>query len=199
MSNSLLMPVAFPCAIFLVLSLSIAGCIHTIWLWSKFSLALATPIDFGKTFAGKRIFGNNKMWRGLVAMPIASSLIFVAISAMRNKLPMWLQDGLWDLPSYAYAILGFSCGFTFMLAELPNSFFKRRLNVAEGTAPKNKLLASFCFLLDRFDSTLGALLALQLQVPISWQIWVYTLGIGGVMHWIFSYILYLLKVKARPL
>ena len=25
-----------------------------------------TPLDFGKTWGGKRIFGSNKTWRGLV-------------------------------------------------------------------------------------------------------------------------------------
>ena len=139
------------------------------------------------------------MWRGLVMMPLAACLIFMAIALLRHALPVWLQYGLWDMPMTRYALLGFSCGLAFMLAELPNSFLKRRLNIAPGTAPTSNGLAVFCFVLDRFDSSLGALIALQLLVPIPWQTWLYTLGLGCAMHWFFSYLLYLLKVKVRPL
>jgi CDP-2,3-bis-(O-geranylgeranyl)-sn-glycerol synthase len=155
-------------------------------------------MDFGKSLRGHRIFGDNKMWRGLVVMPLASSFAFAIFAANRDELPVWLQAGLWLLPIADYALLGFSCGLAFMLAELPNSFLKRQMDITPGGVSQIRELAVCCLLFDRFDSSLGVLLALQLQVPLSWQTWLYTLGIGGGIHWIFSYLLYLLGIKARP-
>lgn len=197
--SDLLPPSPLPCAFFLVIALGISGCFHALWLWSRFSLPLAIPIDGGRKLYKKRIFGENKTWRGLVMMPVASSAIFTLFSVLYEKLPEWLQNGLWQLPPSSYAILGFTCGLAFMLAELPNSFIKRRIGVAPGKAPKKFLPAISCFLLDRFDSTLGVLLVLQMQVPLLWQTWVYTLVIGSLVHFLFSYILYLLNIKSRPL
>ena len=85
--NELLAPEALPCAIFLVTALSIAGCAHTLWLWSRFSLALAIPIDGGKSLGGHRVFGDNKTWRGLVMMPLASSVVFAFAAAIRDAFP----------------------------------------------------------------------------------------------------------------
>jgi CDP-diglyceride synthetase len=34
-----------------------------------------TPLDFGKSWRGKRIFGNNKTWRGLIFGTLIASLV----------------------------------------------------------------------------------------------------------------------------
>ena len=38
--------------------------------------ALAIPIDGGRTLWGKRILGDHKTWRGLLAGMVAGTLIF---------------------------------------------------------------------------------------------------------------------------
>ena len=38
--------------------------------------ALAIPIDGGQTLRGKRVFGDHKTWRGLLAGIVAGALVF---------------------------------------------------------------------------------------------------------------------------
>ena len=106
--------------------------------------------------------------------------------------------GLWALAPRQYALLGLWTGFGFMLAELPNSFLKRQLDVAPGAAPKHPVGKSVCFLLDRFDSILGLLFAAALVVPTPWELWALLLLAGSVVHWLFSVLLFALGVKERP-
>ena len=38
-----------------------------------------TPLDFGKTYKGKRIFGKNKTWRGLLSGIVAGTLVAMLV------------------------------------------------------------------------------------------------------------------------
>lgn len=187
------------CALFLVMTLGIAGIFHTAWLRSSGLRLFAQPIDFGKSFRDRRIFGDNKMWRGLIMMPLAAALVFALFAAARDLLPPWIERGMWHLSAYQFALLGFVAGAAFMLAELPNSFLKRRLGVAPGFAPRQPALAVFCFVLDRVDSVLGTLIALSLFVPLALMTWWWALFFGALVHAFFSTLLYFLHLKARPL
>ena len=189
----------FANALFLIFVMSIAGVAHACWLRSPLSQRFASPIDFGVTFWRHPLFGKNKTWRGLMVMPPACAAVFYVAAITRHHLPAWLSRGMWDLSPANYAQLGLVCGLAFMLAELPNSFFKRQIDVAPGMAPRRPLLAALCFVIDRLDSVVGVLLALTLLVPMSLQTWLWVLVLGPGVHWLFSVWLYRLKVKARPL
>lgn len=132
-------------------------------------------------------------------MPIAAAVVFAGLAYVRDVLPDGLTRGMWILPPLSFAVLGFASGLAFMLAELPNSFLKRQLNVAPGEAPPRPLLAMLCFVLDRTDSVIGVLLALSVLVSIAPMTWLWALLLGSAAHWLFSLLLYLLQVKARPL
>lgn len=199
MNTSSFTPEPFECALFLVVALSAAGLIHSAWLRCSCSRPFAHPIDFGRTFRGRRIFGANKMWRGLMIMPIAAAGTFAGLAYLGDELPGWLERGMWLQSSATYALLGLISGLAFMLAELPNSFFKRQLDIAPGQAPTQLPLAVVCFILDRIDSTIGVLLALTLLVPVAVQTWLWALLMGTVIHSLFSILLHALHVKARPL
>jgi len=80
----------------------------------------------------------------------------------------------------------------------PRSFLKRQIGVPPGAAPAHRGMKPLCFLIDRFDSIVGMLLALTIAVPISWQTWGYVLVIGPMIHWSFSAALFRLHVKTRP-
>ena len=49
-------------------------------LVKDFAKSLAVPVDFGKKVSGKRIFGNNKTNRGVIA-GILFSLVIVSAQA----------------------------------------------------------------------------------------------------------------------
>lgn len=199
MSAALAPPQALPCAVFLIATMSVAGIAHALWVGSKLSLRLNGPVDLHLELRGRRIFGPNKMWRGFAVMPTAAAIAFWALGSLRPWLPSWLASGMWELSSAQYAALGLACGFAFMLAELPNSFVKRQLDVAPGMAARGRVLAAVFFVLDRVDSVLGVLIVLTAMLPVAPETWAWVLVLGPGTHWLFSVWLYYLNVKARPL
>ena len=183
-------PDGFASAAWLVAALSAAGAAHVLWLKSPWARRFTQPLDGGATFRGRRILGANKQVRGLVMMPLASAASFALLGALFPP---------WDLSPAAYAGLGFACGLAFMLAELPNSFLKRQLDVAPGEAPPRGWRRALCLTLDRCDSTLGVLLVLSLLVPTAPATWLWALALGVASHAAFSAWLYRERLKARPL
>jgi CDP-2,3-bis-(O-geranylgeranyl)-sn-glycerol synthase len=170
-------------ALFLVVSFVLTGCAQTAWLRSAVSRKLAIPLDFGKSFRGKRIFGDHKTLRGFVVMVPAASLAFGAVHP--------LVPGLWTLTDVQYFALGALAGFGFMAGELPNSFLKRQLGIAPGES------RTFSIVFDRIDSILGMLLVVSLAVPMPWETWALVLAVGPFLHLLFSGALFLLGVKTR--
>ncbi|MCB1914273.1 MAG: CDP-archaeol synthase [Rhodocyclaceae bacterium] len=198
MPEGAIAPTALPCAIWLVACLSLAGVAHVVWLGSRLSKPFALPIDRGARVGGHRIFGDNKTWRGLMAMPLATALAFALAALVRDATPAWLASGLWPLPPAQMATVGAVAGLAFMLAELPNSFLKRRLGIAPGATAGGRRLRWACFALDRLDSTIGALLAIDWMLPLAVMTWVWALSLGTLFHLLFSFWLYRLRLKMRP-
>jgi CDP-2,3-bis-(O-geranylgeranyl)-sn-glycerol synthase len=114
--------------------------------------SLRHPIDGGRTFRGRRVFGDNKTWRGALVMVSGTVLATILLSRIQPywaRLPMPIQAaGPWKL--------GLLLGSGAVLGELPNSFIKRQLGVAPGA---------------HASSLRGALLAIYDQgdfVPVVW-------------------------------
>lgn len=184
--------------LFLVVAFVLAGLLHSLWLRSPVSQALAIPLDGGRTFRGRPIFGENKTLRGFVVMIPGASLAFAAVATVVS-LPRGVPPAtLWQLTSVGYAALGAWAGFGFMAGELPNSFIKRRLGILPGQAPTSRLTTAICLAIDRTDSIVGMLAAVTVAVPTPWTTWVWVLVLGPSIHWLFSWWLFRLGVKERP-
>ena len=196
--NAQPIPPALACAAYVSLALAMAGIVHLAWLRSPWSCRFAQPLDGAATWRGRRIFGANKTWRGLMVMPLAAALGFWLGAQLRDFLPAWLAAGIWVRPASQLALAGLLCGLAFMLAELPNSLLKRQLGIVPGQAARSPLLRAWCLLVDRVDSTLGALIALSLMLPLPAMAWFWVPLFGISLHWAFSYAMYLLKLKSRP-
>jgi hypothetical protein len=191
-------PPALACAVYVALALTVGGVAHVAWLRSAWSRRFDLPLDGYATWRGRRLFGDNKTWRGLMVMPIGAALGFWLGAQLRDVLPAWLAAGIWVQPSSQLALAGLLCGTAFMLAELPNSFFKRQLGVGPGQEARQPAVRALCLVVDRTDSTLGALLALSLMLPLPALAWFWLPLFGVSVHWAFSYGMYLLKLKPRP-
>jgi hypothetical protein len=188
-------PVA--CALFLLAAFVIAGCAQVAWLAGPWSRRFAVPLDGGRTFRGRRIFGANKTVRGLVVMVPSTALAFTLIA--------WLAGGddpraigLWAFSPLEYALLGGWAGLGFMLGELPNSFVKRQLDIAPGAIATGRTAPVWQFAADRADSGIGMLTALSLAAPTPWQTWALVVFAGWVVHWSFSLLMFRLRLKPRP-
>lgn len=185
-------------ALFLIVAFVIAGLLHSMWLRSERSRRLAIPLDGGRTFRGRRIFGANKTLRGFAVMVPAAALSFAGVAALLALPNDTVPSSLWQLSIAQYAALGAWAGLGFMLAELPNSFLKRQLGIGPGEAPRSRAAAIVCFVIDRLDSIVGMLAAVSLAVPTPSAMWGWVILLGPAIHWSFSVLLFRLGVKARP-
>jgi hypothetical protein len=184
-------PNSMDCVEFLLAAFLPVGLLHTAWLKSPWSRQLSVPLDFGKTFRGRRIFGENKTWRGLAVIIPGGGVSFLILS-MCLFAP-------WPLSAFQYTGLGICAGLGFMLGELPNSFIKRQFDIAPGRTPANWPAKYLCFLVDHTDSILGMLIAVRLFVPVPASTWIAVLGFGLFIHISFSVALFWLGIKGRAL
>ncbi len=123
-----------------------------------------TKMDFGKSWRGKRIFGDGKSWRGFFGgafSGILLGLILIGISALFGSEDYWGYGGF-------YGNIGILVCLSFgaVLGDLCGAFIKRRLGMERGQkAP----------VLDQYDFVIGAFLVTALFFPD----WVYATYIEG--------------------
>jgi len=184
-------------ALFLTVAFVLAALAHSAWLRTALSRRLMMPLDGGLRFRGRRVFGDNKTVRGFVVMVPAAALAFAGLAAALSFSNTDAVAELWPLSIAGYGALGAFAGLGFMAGELPNSFVKRQLDIAPGSAPRGWAASVICFVVDRVDSILGALIAVSVVVPTPPMMWAYVLLIGPGIHLVFSALLYRLGVKAR--
>ena len=94
---------------------------------NKFSL----PIDFGKTYQGRPIFGANKTWRGLIA-GIIIGIATIFLQFFLYKINFFHSISILDYSQINLILFGFLFGFGVILADASKSFFKRRANLKPG-------------------------------------------------------------------
>jgi len=102
---------------------------------------LATPIN-------RQWFGENKTYRGVVCVALGTAVGFVVIN------PPFLSSGS-EHRSTELALVGLLVGVAAMLAELPNSFLKRRMGIAPGAQAGGIRGVAF-HVLDQIDVVFGA-------------------------------------------
>ncbi len=149
------------------------------------------PIDFSKTFRGKRILGDHKTWRGLVFGILAATLT------------LWLQQVLVD--HYAWAmnltnevdytslpvlILGPLFAIGALGGDAVESFFKRQRGVAPGKG---------WFPFDQIDYIIGGALVTMPFVTLSILQYVWLIVLWLIVHVISTIAGYLLGLKDSPI
>ncbi len=147
--------------------------------------ANATPVlagggakmDFGKNFIdGKRIFGNNKTFRGFFfgwAVGIGVGLVEGLVFGFQNY-PVLFS---------VFIPLGA------LLGDLTGAFIKRRIGIAPG---------GLLPIVDQVDFVVGAIVfSIPLSI-ISWQLTVTVLLITPPIHLFTNYLAYKMKLKRNP-
>ena len=133
----------------LLLGLTFHGlCIKFHWMSS-----LARPIDHHLSLRGKRLLGDNKTYRGIAAVAIGTVVGF-AIQALLHRAIEPRKLELLDYRIPAILLIGVAVGMAAMLSELPNSFIKRRLDIAPGRSTVGVAGLIFYFL-DQVDMVVG--------------------------------------------
>src|SRR5215470_4599905 len=127
---------------------------------------LCRPIDRGRNFRGKRIFGDNKTYRGVAVVSLGTAIGFGLQSLLFHRIALIRGIELFDYAFFKSVALGAAVGVAAMLSELPNSFIKRQFGIAPGSAAKGWKTAIF-YVYDQIDFLLGAWLVLAVVVPVT--------------------------------
>lgn len=148
------------------------------------------PIDFGKSYKNKRIFGSHKTWRGLIAGIVVATLIYLL------QLHIFLTTG-WgkdiaqqieytSLPLIIGALMGLGA----LGGDAVESFFKRQSNVKPGQT---------WIPFDQIDYIIGAvIITLPFVILSVWQyISIFIVWFG--MHLLSSFIGWKLGLKDAPI
>jgi CDP-2,3-bis-(O-geranylgeranyl)-sn-glycerol synthase len=146
-------------ALFLTAPILIAGLAHVAVITLDLMPALARPFDAGRRWRGRPLLGSNKTWRGLVVMPAATAITIAAQQALAAR-----SRRLAALAPFARSapppwIVGAICGAAYVVAELPNSFVKRRLGIAPGTSASRARAAQY--VVDQLDSVAACAVAIR--------------------------------------
>lgn len=123
-----------------------------------------TPVDFGRSWRGKRILGDGKTWRGFFGgafSGIVLGLIMIGAASLAGSPDLWgygtVADGIGIVACLAVGSL---------LGDMLGSFLKRRLGIDRGMkAP----------ILDQYDFVIGAFLVVTLFYPH----WVWSTYVEG--------------------
>lgn len=163
-------------------------CIKFDWL-----LFLVRPVDRGKIFRGKRIFGANKTYRGIVAVALGTALGFGIQALVLHRYDVFRQVELLDY-SPVSIVWGFLTGFAAMLSELLNSFIKRQLDIAPGDAA-NGILSFVFYIFDQVDFLIGAWIVPAFFVAVTFPRVIFSILFLFVSHQIISALGYLLGMR----
>jgi len=113
------------------------------------------PLDGGLAYRGRRLFGDNKTWRGAavtIATTTAAAWALAQLSAC-----CWPLPTLVPFAETHPLLWGALLGTGYIVGELPNSFAKRQLGIAPGAAGKGTAGRVF-WVVDQLDSLFGMLL-----------------------------------------
>jgi CDP-diglyceride synthetase len=124
-------------------------CIRAGWL-----RRLAVPLDGGIRFRGKRLFGPNKTVRGIVVAALGNMVVFGVQSTALHSIDWLRACEAFDYTSVNGWWFGMVMGMAAGLAELPNSFAKRQLDIAAG-GPGRGAAGAIFYVVDQVDVLAG--------------------------------------------
>ena len=145
---------------------------------------LAIPIDGGRKWKGKPIFGRNKTWRGIVAGVVISTAIFL-IQRYLYSFESFRLVSMFDYTT-ATVWIGILLGFGALFGDSVESFFKRRVGIKSG-----KPWIPF----DQTDFTIGALLLTAIVYFPGWTNAVIIIVVSAFGHVLINNIGYYLKIR----
>jgi CDP-2,3-bis-(O-geranylgeranyl)-sn-glycerol synthase len=154
---------------------------------------LNVPVDAGKTLRGKRLFGANKTWRGLLAGIVVATAVLTLQQLLARQISWFahLSDPAQiDFIALPTLLVGPLFGIGALLGDMIESFFKRQLGIGPGQR---------WFPFDQIDYVIGAALAVLPFIQLSSGQYILLLAIWLVLHVVSVYIGWLLKIRDQPI
>ena len=152
------------------------------------------PLDGGLTFRGKRLFGDNKTWRGAVVT--IGTTMFAAWGVAQLSACCWSLPALVPFSSEHPLLWGLLLGTGYIVGELPNSFAKRQLGISPGAAGQGTAGRVF-WVVDQLDSLAGMLVFVAPVWQPSPGLLALVVAIMLVAHPVSAWIMVLFGLKDR--
>ena len=182
---------------YFILPLVLAGVTNMLFVKLPVLNFLNTPLDNEKLYKdGKRIFGKNKTWKGFIGMIVFSSL-YMGLFKLTYLHFSWAQKlSLIDYSTFNGWLMGALWGLGYVVFELPNSFIKRRMDIAPGKQANGFKGALFTFI-DQCDSVIGCIIFSLFFYRPTFSEMVILFSIGTGMHYLINIILYFVGLKKQ--
>ncbi len=147
------------------------------------------PIDGGQKYRDKRIFGDNKTYRGFfVGILTAIGTIYLQLWAYNSY--QFIRDiSFIDYSSEPLALLALLFAVGALGGDAIESFFKRQLGKKSGVS---------WMPFDQIDYIIGGLLAITLAVHLDFSEYLAVLIVWFIMHPVISHLFYRLKLRDDP-
>jgi len=181
-----------------LLSAILAGVANSVFCHTSLLKSLKVPMDGGKCLPdGKRIFGDNKTWKGFIGYLILNA-VFAVITGLIFKTAgiehynfFYVNNANTPLFNLGTGAL---VGLFYALFELPNSFLKRRLGIVPGKTLTGFKKWFFVFL-DQADSIFGICLVICFFYPLGIGLYLLYVLVGAGTHIILNMLLYFAGVR----
>ncbi len=148
---------------------------------------------------GKRLFGDNKTWKGFTGM-IVFSVFWITCSTsvyIIAGLQPYLLVPIEKLsPLYMIPFFGSLIGIGYVVFELPNSFFKRRIDIPPGKNVPSFIGYFFTFV-DQCDSVVGIMVFISFVHILDIKEYILLFLIGTGIHYIINILLYFVGLKKQ--
>jgi len=145
----------------------------------------AVPLDLGRSWRGARILGDHKTVRGFVVMTVGCAL------AAGVVMPLLLPPN--DAPATGWFWFGALVGLGYVVAELPNSFVKRRLGIEAGEDSGRHRGCQY--VADQGDSVVGVVVVVAALTTVSWPWLALAAALGFGLHVVVDRLLLATGVK----
>jgi len=150
---------------------------------------LDRPVDFGRKFRGRPIFGSHKTWRGII-LGILTGILVAFFQRFLWQIPFFQKLSFFDYEEINVFLLGFLLSFGAVFGDAISSFFKRRREIAPG-----KPWIPF----DQISFVIGAFITTFFVFKIPILIWFLILFLSFFLHIIVNQIGFYLGINKSKL
>lgn len=172
-------------ALYFMLPAYVANAIPNFLPHFKMGKVLDSPVDLGRSFKGKRIFGDNKTVKGFV-FGILFAILTCLLQFALYKNGYLLSITVVNYNFIGAFVIGFLLGFGALAGDAMKSFVKRRIDIEPG-----KPFPVF----DQIDFAIGALVFVLLAVALPLDVLLTALIISPILPFVANILAYLLGIK----
>lgn len=156
---------------------------------------LARPIDGGRALGKRPLFGRSKTWRGPITVAAGAGLVWALQQRWLHEVEAIAAIEFVDFATLPGWWFGAALGAAAELAELPNSFVKRRLGIEPGATARGRLAGVIFYVWDQLDLLVGYWLVLATAVPATPLRLAVSAAVVGGIHPLLTLAGYLLGMR----